>query len=45
VVRKAASLDERTRLGTLFIASENAAELTLGEFSLQIMLTACHPQR
>ncbi|MDH3820880.1 MAG: efflux RND transporter periplasmic adaptor subunit [Gammaproteobacteria bacterium] len=32
VVRKAASLDERTRLGTLFIASENAAELTLGEF-------------
>lgn len=32
VVRKAASLDERTRLGTLFIASENPAALTLGEF-------------
>ena len=32
VVRKAASLDERTRLGTLFVASENSAALTLGEF-------------
>ena len=32
VVRKAASLDERTRLGTLFVASANAAALTLGEF-------------
>lgn len=32
VVRKAASLDERTRLATLFIASDNPAALTLGEF-------------
>ena len=32
VVRKAASLDERTRLGTLFIESANPSELTLGEF-------------
>lgn len=32
VVRKAASLDERTRLGTLFVASENSEELTIGEF-------------
>ncbi len=32
VVRRAASLDERTRLGTLYIASENPAALTLGEF-------------
>ena len=32
VVRRAASLDERTRLGTLFIASETSSALTLGEF-------------
>jgi RND family efflux transporter MFP subunit len=32
VVRRSASLDERTRLGTLFVASENPAALTLGEF-------------
>ena len=32
VVRKAATLDERTRLGTLFIESANPTELTLGEF-------------
>lgn len=32
VVRKAASLDERTRLGTLFIASDSTGPLTLGEF-------------
>ena len=32
VVRKAASLDERTRLATLFVASENTSELTIGEF-------------
>jgi RND family efflux transporter MFP subunit len=32
VVRKAAALDERTRLATLFIASEDPAALTLGEF-------------
>ncbi len=32
VLRKAASLDERTRLGTLYIASDNPAALTLGEF-------------
>ena len=32
VERKAASLDERTRLGTLFISSENPDVLTLGEF-------------
>lgn len=32
VARKAALLDERTRLGTLYIASEDPAALTLGEF-------------
>lgn len=32
IVRKAASLDERTRLATLFVASENSDELTIGEF-------------
>lgn len=32
VVRKSAALDERTRLGTLFIESANPSELTLGEF-------------
>ena len=32
VVRKAAALDERTRLRTLFIASDNSSGLTLGEF-------------
>ena len=32
VVRKAASLDERTRLGTLFVTSEDGVALTLGEF-------------
>ena len=32
VVRKAAALDEQTRLGTLFLATEDAASLTLGEF-------------
>ena len=32
VVRKAASLDERTRLGTLFVESSNPSALTLGEF-------------
>jgi RND family efflux transporter MFP subunit len=32
IVRKAASLDERTRLGTLFIESDDPAALTLGEF-------------
>ena len=32
VVRKAASLDERTRLATLFVASEATNELTIGEF-------------
>ena len=32
VVRKAASVDERTRLGTLFVASEDALALMLGEF-------------
>ena len=32
VVRRAAALDERTRLGTLFIESVNPAGLTLGEF-------------
>lgn len=32
VVRKAASLDERTRLGTLFVAVDDPAALTLGAF-------------
>lgn len=32
VVRKAASLDERTRLGTLFVEGSDAAALTVGEF-------------
>ena len=32
VVRKAASLDERTRLGTLFVESSDPSALTLGEF-------------
>jgi RND family efflux transporter MFP subunit len=32
VVRKAAALDERTRLGTLFIESADPAALTVGEF-------------
>ena len=32
IVRKAASLDERTRLSTLFIESDDPAALTLGEF-------------
>lgn len=32
VVRKAAALDERTRLGTLFIESVDPAALTVGEF-------------
>ena len=32
IVRKAASLDERTRLSTLFIESADPAALTLGEF-------------
>ena len=32
VVRKAALVDERTRLGTLFISSEQSEILTLGEF-------------
>lgn len=32
VVRKAASLDARTRLGTLFVASDNPAALTRGDF-------------
>ncbi len=32
VVRQAATLDERTRLGTLFLASEWAQSLMLGEF-------------
>lgn len=32
VVRKAAALDERTRLGTLFIAGNDPSLLTLGEF-------------
>jgi RND family efflux transporter MFP subunit len=32
VVRKAATLDERTRLGTLFIESADPAALILGEF-------------
>jgi multidrug efflux pump subunit AcrA (membrane-fusion protein) len=32
VVRKSATLDERTRLGSLFIESADSAALTLGEF-------------
>jgi len=32
VVRKAASVDDRTRLGTLFVASEDSQALVLGEF-------------
>ena len=32
VVRQSAALDERTRLRTLFLAPDDAAELTLGEF-------------
>ena len=32
VVRQAATLDERTRLGTLFLASEWSRDLMLGEF-------------
>ena len=32
VVRKAAALDERTRLGTLFIAGSDPSRMTLGEF-------------
>jgi RND family efflux transporter MFP subunit len=32
VVRKAATLDERTRLGTLFVESADPTALTLGEF-------------
>ena len=32
IVRKAAALDERTRLGTLFISTDNPSALTLGEF-------------
>lgn len=32
VVRQSASLDERTRLGTLYLQSEEMAALTLGEF-------------
>lgn len=32
VVRQAAALDERTRLRTLFLATEDKANLTLGEF-------------
>lgn len=32
VVRRAAALDDRTRLGTLFLAADNNAELLLGEF-------------
>ena len=37
VVRKAAALDEQTRLGSLFLATEDADALTLGEFvSVQI---------
>lgn len=32
VIRIAAALDERTRLGTLYVAAENAAALTVGEF-------------
>ena len=32
VVRKAASLDERTRLGTLYVRADEISTLTLGEF-------------
>jgi hypothetical protein len=32
VVRQGASLDERTRLRTLYLAADNATNLTLGEF-------------
>ncbi len=32
VVRKAAALDEQTRLGTLYLAADDADALTLGEF-------------
>ena len=32
VVRKAAALDERTRLGTLFVESSDPSALTIGEF-------------
>ena len=32
VVRKAASLDERTRLRTLYLAADDSVDLTLGEF-------------
>lgn len=32
VLRAAAALDERTRLGTLFVATDNPAALTVGEF-------------
>ncbi len=32
VVRQSASLDERTRLGTLYLQSDDIAALTLGEF-------------
>ena len=32
VVRTAAALDERTRLGTLYVQTDNAAQLTVGEF-------------
>ena len=32
VVRQSASLDERTRLGTLYLQSDEVAALTLGEF-------------
>ena len=40
VVRKAATLDERTRLGTLFIESTDPTALTLGEFvSVEIVGT------
>ncbi len=32
VARKAAALDERTRLGTLFVVTDNSDALTVGEF-------------
>ncbi|MGB5511901.1 MAG: HlyD family efflux transporter periplasmic adaptor subunit, partial [Woeseiaceae bacterium] len=32
LLRVAAALDERTRLGTLFVATDNPAALTVGEF-------------
>ena len=32
IVRAAAALDERTRLGTLFVATEDSTALTVGEF-------------